>query len=200
MFTGIIKKVSLVEKISIKKGSLFLEIKKPKKWKVWEGQSIAINGICSTVKKEGSGFFQIEYMPETIKKTTAGEWKVGSVVNLESSLALQDLVDGHLVQGHVDTCGEIINIKKEKESKVMEIKIPQKFMRFIAEKGSVAVDGISLTVVGIGLNWFSISLVSYTLENTNLGEVEIGDKVNIETDVLAKYLDKLLSGKIHPVK
>ena len=200
MFTGIIKKVSLVEKISTKKGSLFLEIKRPQNWKIWEGQSIAINGICSTVKKKNTKLFQVEYMPETIKKTTVGDWKAGIVVNLENSLALQDLVDGHLVQGHVDTRGKIINIKKEKEAKVMKIKIPQKFMKLVAEKGSIAVDGISLTVVDTGLDWFSISLVSYTLENTNLGKIKVGEEVNIETDVLAKYLDKLLSSQNYAKK
>ena len=192
MFTGIIKKVSFVDKVFQKNGSLFLEIKNPKNWKVWEGESIAINGICSTVKKKNAKVFQVEYMPETIKKTTAGKWKAGSLVNLEKSLTLGDLVDGHLVQGHIDTTGEIEIIKKAKESKVIKIKIPRKFMKLVANKGSIAVDGISLTVVDTGLDWFSISLVSYTLENTNLGKIKVGDRVNIETDVLAKYVDKLL--------
>jgi len=114
------------------------------------------------------------------------------------SLALQDLLDGHLVQGHIDTRGKIVDIEKEKKSKVIKIKISKRFMKLVAEKGSVAVDGISLTVVDTGLDWFSISLVSYTLENTNLGKIKIGDKVNIETDILAKYLDKLLTSQNSP--
>jgi riboflavin synthase len=193
MFTGIIKKVSKVSKISTQKGSLFVVIKIPKGWKVWAGESIAINGVCSTVKKLDKKNFTVEYMPETIKKTTVGNFKKGTLANLEKSLKFNDLVDGHLVQGHVDTTGKIIEIKKAKESKILKIKIPKDFIKFIAEKGSVAVDGISLTVVDTGNNWFTISLVSYTLENTNLDNIAVGDEVNIETDVLAKYVNKLIS-------
>lgn len=192
MFTGIIKKVSIVQKVSLKNESLFVEIKKPKGLKVWLGQSIAINGVCSTVKKISKNGFIVEYMPETIKKTTVGEYVKNTLVNLETSLKLSDLLDGHLVQGHVDTTGKILEIKKVKESIVLKIKIPVAFMRFVADKGSVAIDGISLTVVETGKDWLTVSLVSFTLENTNLGSIRVGDKVNIETDVLAKYLAKLM--------
>ena len=192
MFTGIIKKTATVEKVFHEKDSLFISIKIPSGWKVWKGESIAINGVCSTVMEMKNKNFTVEYMPETIKKTTVAGFKKGTVINLEKSLKLSDLLDGHLVQGHVDTCGKIIEIKKIKESKIMKIKIPEKFMKFIAEKGSVAVDGISLTVVEAKKNWLTVSLVSFTLENTNLGSVQAGDSVNIETDVLAKYIAKLL--------
>ncbi len=192
MFTGIIKKVSVVEKTFQKKESLFVEIRKPKGWKIWLGQSIAINGVCSTVKSIFKSSFVVEYMPETIKKTTVGQYAKGSLVNLETSLKLSDLLDGHLVQGHVDTTGKILEVKKVKESILLKIKILASFMKFVADKGSVAIDGISLTVVETGKDWLSVSLVSFTLENTNLGSVKIGDKVNIETDVLAKYLAKLM--------
>lgn len=191
MFTGIIQKFSTVEKVADKNGSLFVVIKKPKGWKVWLGQSIAINGVCSTVKKITASSFEVEYMPETIAKTTVGNYKAGSVVNLETSLKLSDLLDGHLVQGHVDTVGKIIEIKPVKQSVVLKIKTPAKYMKYIADKGSVALDGISLTVVATGRDWFSVSLVSFTLQNTNLGQVKVGETVNIETDVLAKYLEKL---------
>ncbi len=192
MFTGIIKKVSVVEKTFQKKESLFVEIRKPKGWKIWLGQSIAINGVCSTVKSIFKSSFVVEYMPETIKKTTVGQYAKGSLVNLETSLKLSDLLDGHLVQGHVDTTGKILEVKKVKESILLKIKILASFMKFVADKGSVAIDGISLTVVETGKDWLSVSLVSFTLENTNLGSVKIGDRVNIETDVLAKYLAKLM--------
>ncbi len=192
MFTGIIKKVSVVEKTFQKKESLFVEIRKPKGWKIWLGQSIAINGVCSTVKSIFKSSFVVEYMPETIKKTTVGQYAKGSLVNLETSLKLSDLLDGHLVQGHVDTTGKILEVKKVKESILLKIKILASFMKFVADKGSVAIDGISLTVVETGKDWLSVSLVSFTLENTNLGSVKIGDRVNIETDVLEKYLAKLM--------
>lgn len=195
MFTGIIKKVSSVEGISLKKGSLFVSVKIPPQWKVWEGESISIDGVCSTVKKLDKKNFTVEYMPETIQKTTVGNFKKNTPVNLEKSLKLNDLLDGHLVQGHVDTVGKIAEIKKVKESKIMKIRLAKKFMPLIAEKGSASVNGISLTVVATGKDWFTISLVSYTLDNTNLGTIKVGDKVNIETDMLAKYVAKLLKNK-----
>lgn len=192
MFTGIVKKLSKIEKVFYQKDSLFVDIKKPIDWKIWEGESISINGVCSTIKKTTGQIFEVEYMPETIQKTTVGNFKGGMDVNLEKSLKINDLLDGHLVQGHIDTRGKIIDIKKAKESKVIKIKVPEKSMKLIAEKGSVSVDGISLTVVATGKNWFSVSLVSYTLENTNLGKIKIGEETNIETDVLAKYIENIL--------
>ena len=155
------------------------------------GESIAINGVCSTIKKNDKKTFTVEYMPETIKKTTVGNFKKNTQVNLEKSLKLNDLLDGHIVQGPVDCKAKVQSLKSKGKSKILKVKVPVKFMKFIAEKGSVAIDGISLTVVDTGRDWFTVSLVSYTLENTNLGKIKIGDYVNIETDVLAKYLNKL---------
>lgn len=192
MFTGIIKKLSKIERVFEKNESLFVEVQKPKNWKIWIGESISINGVCSTVKNLSKNNFQVEYMPETIAKTTVGDFRKGMEVNLEKSLKMNDLLDGHIVQGHIDTTGKITEIATVKESKVMKVTVPSKFMKFIAEKGSVSIDGISLTVVKTGRCWFSVSLVSYTLENTNLGKIKRGEKINIETDILAKYLDKLL--------
>jgi riboflavin synthase len=192
MFTGIIQKLSSVENISQKDGNFFVTLKIPKEWKVWEGESIAIDGVCSTVKQLNKKYFTVEYMPETLKKTTVSKFKNGTIVNLEKSLRLSDLLDGHIVQGHVDAVGKIIAKEKVQKSRILKIKIPLRFVKFVAEKGSISVNGISLTVVKTGKDWFSVSLVGYTLENTNLGIIQIGDSVNIETDVLAKYIDKLL--------
>jgi riboflavin synthase len=215
MFTGIIKKLSEVKKTTWQKGSLFVEIKIPKGWKVKAGESISVNGVCSTVKKVSKNIFTVEYMPETVKKTTTGDFQKGREVNLEKSLRINDLLDGHLIQGHVDTTGKIIEIKKVKESKVMEIQVSKEFMKFLAPKGSVSVDGISLTIVDSKKDWlvphhnfgklkkpkkhakkfgagFSVSLVSYTLENTNLGNIRVGEKVNIEIDAIAKYIFNIL--------
>ncbi len=230
MFTGIVQKISTVEKISERGGSFSVFIKIPKGWKIRKGESIAVNGICSTVRNIFKNIFEVEYMPETIGKTTAGNFNNGTIVNLEKSLKASDLLGGHIVQGHVDAAGKIIDIRKAKEparnasqfekiqenknkpeskkestnfqrhgeaggSKILKVKIPKEFMKFVAEKGSIAIDGISLTVVKAGVDWFTVSLVSYTLENTNLGQVAVGDYVNVETDVLAKYLNKLLKAK-----
>lgn len=192
MFTGIIKKVSTVEDIYSQNGSLFAVIKKEKDWPVELGQSISINGVCSTVQKFDKKSFLVEWMPETLKKTTVSSFKKGQLVNLETSLNLNSLLDGHIVQGHVDTVGKVLEIKPLKDSKILKIKIPTKFMKLVVDKGSVAVDGISLTVVDTGRDWFTVSLVSYTVANTNFQNTKKGDLVNIETDVLAKYVSKLM--------
>lgn len=192
MFTGIIKKISIVETVKRQKGSLFAEIKIPKGWKVNLGESISINGICSTIIKVSKNNFTVEWMPETVKKTTVGDFEAGAKVNLERSLRVGDLMDGHIVQGHVDCVGKIMEIKKVKQSIVMKIKVSKEFMKFMAPKGSVSVDGVSLTIVNSKKDWFTVSLVSYTLENTNLGKIKDGGKVNIEVDAIAKYIERLL--------
>jgi len=192
MFTGIIKRVSKVFKVCKEKGSLFVEIEIPSGWKIKTGESISVNGVCSTVKNVGEKSFTVEYMPETMKKATVGDFKKGAEVNLERSLRVGDLMDGHIVQGHVDCVGKITEIKRVKQSKVIKIKAPKAFMKFFPSKGSVSVDGISLTIVDSKKDWFTVSLVSYTLENTNLGKIRVRGKVNIEVDIIAKYLEKLL--------
>ncbi|PIV83571.1 MAG: riboflavin synthase [Candidatus Moranbacteria bacterium CG_4_10_14_3_um_filter_44_15] len=192
MFTGIIKRVSKVFKVCKEKGNLFVEIEIPSGWKIKTGESISVNGVCSTVKNVGEKSFTVEYMPETMKKATVGDFKKGTEVNLERSLRVGDLMDGHIVQGHVDCVGKITEIKRVKQSKVIKIKAPKAFMKFFPSKGSVSVDGISLTIVDSKKDWFTVSLVSYTLENTNLGKIRVRGKVNIEVDIIAKYLEKLL--------
>lgn len=191
MFSGIVEKLSRIEKIT-KKGELFIYIKTPKKWKVEKGESISINGVCSTVKNVYQKSFVVEYMPETLRKTTAGSFRKNTLVNMEKSLKVNDFLGGHIVQGHIDATGTVIGIAKEENSVVLKIQAPRKLMKFIANKGSVAVDGISLTVVDAGYNWFTVSLVSFTLENTNLGKIKRGGKVNLEVDIIAKYLGKLI--------
>ncbi len=192
MFTGIIKKTSVVEDIYKKNENLFASIKKEKDWPVELGQSISINGVCSTVKSFTKTSFLVEWMPETLKKTSVNSFKKGTMVNLETSLNMSTMLDGHIVQGHVDTVGKVVEIKPKKDSRIIKIKLPAKFMKFIADKGSVAVDGISLTVVDTGRDWFTVSLVSYTISHTNFLNTKKGDLVNIETDVLAKYIFKLM--------
>lgn len=192
MFTGIIKKLAKVEKITWLSGSLFVEIKIPKSWKIKVGESISVNGVCSTVLKVYDDVFTVEYMPETVEKTTVGDFENGTEVNLERSLRVGDLLDGHIVQGHVDCVGKIVGIDKVEKAKVLKIEVPKEFMKFLAPKGSAAADGISLTIVESKKNWFTVSLVSFTLENTNLGRIKMGERVNIETDAIAKYIFNIL--------
>ncbi len=215
MFTGIIKSVGKVRNISVEGKSRYVWIvlpgrirlgrKKPSGWKIKAGDSISIDGICSTVKRICANSFKVEYMPETLKKTTAGIFRKGTHVNLEPSLRTNDRLDGHLVQGHVDATGDIKEIRKIGNSVILKIGFPKKYRKFISEKGSISVNGVSLTVVAVGKDWFTqhlskgkgagftVSLMSYTLRHTNLHNLKKGDKVNIEVDVLARYLYTLLN-------
>lgn len=192
MFTGIIKKTSTILDVYPQNESLLASIKRDKYLSLELGQSISINGVCSTVKSFDKNSFLVEWMPETIKKTTVSYFKKETIVNLETSMNLTTLIDGHIVQGHVDTVGKVMDIKPLPDSKVIKIKLPTKFMKLIADKGSIAIDGISLTVVDTGNDWFTVSLVSYTIAHTNFLNTKKGDLVNIETDILAKYLQKLM--------
>jgi len=181
-----------VKDVSAKGESIELWIEKPAGWKIKAGDSISVDGICSTVKRLRGNAFEVEYMPETIKKTTAGLFRKGTQVNLEPSLRANDRLDGHLVQGHVDMAGNIKEIRKIGNSVILKIGFPKQYRKFIAEKGSIAANGVSLTIVAVGRDWFTVSLVSYTLRHTNLQNLKKGDKVNIEVDVLARYLYTLL--------
>ncbi len=193
MFTGIIKAVEKVTFTEQKNQSLFVRVGLSQHWKIKEGESISINGVCSTVRAISSGSFEVEYMPETISKTTVLDWAIGSWVNLEQSLTLSDGVDGHLVSGHVDSVASIAAIEEKGDSKVFTIKVARKLLACIAPKGSVALDGVSLTVVDVLDDCFTVSLVSYTLAHTNFGHKKIEDKLHIETDLIAKYIFNILN-------
>jgi len=192
MFTGIIKSNGKVRDVLPKDKSLFVWFNKPAKWKIRAGDSIDVDGICSTVKRISGNSFEVEYMPETLKKTAAGLFKKGTSVNLEPPLRANARLDGHLVQGHVDTTGSVQEIRKIGNSVILKIGLPGKYRKFISEKGSVAVNGVSLTVVTVSKNWFTVSLMSYTLMYTNLQNLKKRDKINIEVDVLSRYLYTLL--------
>ncbi len=191
MFTGIIRATGKIKKVIPQKdGGLSMSISKPR-WNIKKGDSITVNGVCSTVKKTAPAL-AFEYMPETLSKTNLSALTEKNTVNLEQSLRASDRLDGHMVLGHIDTTGKILSIKTEGNSKVFKINIKDKdiFMKFLVPKGSVAVEGISLTVVDVSSNYFTVKILPYTLEETNLKERKEGDVVNIEFDILAKYLLK----------
>jgi riboflavin synthase len=196
MFTGIISKTSKVKNVKPINGSFCVEIAN-NLGKVKLGESISVNGVCSTIKKlvpsKGGvgGSISFEYMPETLKLSDLGLLNKGDTVNIEQSMRWGDRIDGHMVLGHIDVKGKILNITKEGNSRVFEIKIPnKKFMKFLVYKGSVAAEGISLTVVKILKNSFIVKIVPYTLKHTNLKLKKKGDFVNLEFDILAKYANK----------
>lgn len=197
MFTGIIQETALVESVDAKRGGLTFSVAKPERWRVQIGESISVNGVCSTVTHASSSLV-FAYMPETIRKTNLGSLRVEDVVNVEQSLRASQRLDGHIVLGHVDTVGTIARITNEGNSSVFAIRVNQGArgkMGLIAEKGSIAVEGISLTVVSVGSNVFTVHVIPYTLAHTNLGKKKRGDAVNIEIDILAKYVQSILCRK-----
>ncbi len=192
MFSGIVETISPVIKVSNRRQQRVLAIRKPRGWTLREGESVCVEGVCSTVQSFNKDTFRVVYMPETLRKTTLGDLHTGDKVNLERCLTLQSLIGGHLVQGHVDTTARIRDIRSEGEAAIYTFEIPARFSRYIVPKGSIAVDGISLTVVDADRSAFQCSLLAYTLEHTTLGMKRAGDRVNIEVDILAKYVERLL--------
>ncbi len=190
MFTGIIRKVADVKNAAGKNGSLFLVIEKPDKWKIKPGDSIATDGVCLTVKSIGSRDYLTELMSETLAKTTFGK-VLPKKVNLEPALTLADPLGGHLLMGHVDAIGVVREMSKHGASRILKINFPAKFAKFVVPKGAIAVDGISLTVVDAGKNWFTASVVDYTIKHTTLGKKKEGELANLEFDIIAKYLKRI---------
>lgn len=186
MFSGIIRHLGKVKKITFGK-KLFIDSSLKSK----TGDSIAVDGICLTVSRFSGGRMVFDIMPSTLKKTTLGILKLNQNVNLETALTLNTLIGGHLVSGHVDGVGRVRNIKIKGNSRILTIISPKKLSRFIAEKGSISVNGVSLTILDVKNSIFSVSLVPYTCEHTNLGELKKNSKVNLEVDLIARYLEKL---------
>lgn len=190
MFTGIIEDLGTVKKIS--KTQITVDTKLDD---IKIGDSICVSGVCLTVSNFTiSQFhsFTADISEETFKKTNLGELKIGSIVNLERALKSDGRLGGHFVTGHIDGTGKILKIKKSGNSEIWQFSIPENLSKYIAEKGSVAIDGISLTIALIGKksDSFSTAIIPHTLKNTTLREKKIGDTVNLETDILAKYILK----------
>jgi len=199
MFTGIITHLGKVESLSFnKKNDLLLKISTNKKIsrKLEIGCSIACNGICLTlIEKKLSGakiIFAFQASEETCSKTNLKNWSVGQLINLEFALRFGDELGGHLVSGHVDGVAKITAIKSIKTSHRFTFETKKELMKFITEKGSVTLDGISLTVNEVKKNSFSINAISHTLKNTNLQNAKIGDSINLEIDTIARYIQKLM--------
>ena len=189
MFTGIVEEVGVVAKIS-DNGMTVRATQVTEDLKL--GDSIAVNGACLTAVSFDRTEFSVDLSPETMRRTSLGQLSVGGPVNLERALLASDRMGGHIVQGHVDGTGRIMSTKRDGDSTIFRIKVPKRLNRYIVEKGFVAVDGISLTVVKIGASSFTLAVIPYTLKNTNLAALSVGDRVNLEADILAKYVESLL--------
>jgi riboflavin synthase len=194
MFTGLIEEVGKVLRLEISGSSARLTIAAGfSSEEVRIGDSIAVNGACLTVIEKGGGAFTFDASPETISRTAFRNLKSGSPVNLERALRLSGRLDGHLVAGHVD-CVAVISERREVSGNIIfTFRLPREFCRYIAEKGSVAIDGISLTVNSVTDETFSVNIIPLTAAKTTLAVRKVGDEVNIETDMLCKYLERLMN-------
>ena len=193
MFTGIVTEVGRVIDYERTDRGRRLRVEAPQTTEALEvGDSVAVNGICMTAVGVESPRFQVEAMAETLARTNLGGLGEGSSVNLERPLRMGGRLDGHIVQGHIDAAGVVTAIQPEGRSKRVSISIADGLERYLVYKGSVAVDGVALTVTGVGQGYFEVALIPHTLEATTLRDLEVGDTANVEVDILAKYVERLL--------
>ena len=189
MFTGLVADLGTVRAVEASDAGVRLTVRTALGLR--EGDSVAVNGVCLTATSLPDGAFTADVMHETLRRSSLGALAEGSKVNLELPLRADDRLGGHFVQGHVDGLGMVWAVRKEGFSRVVSIGAPPEIMRYVIEKGSIAVDGVSLTVSELGEDWFQVSLIPETLERTTLGEATSGMRVNLEVDVLAKYVERL---------
>ena len=193
MFTGLIEDVGKIVSLRFANRAAMLTVQTRLSVRAMElGASIAVNGACLTVVKKGRGEFTVDMSPETLKRTSLKELRAGSLVNLERPMRLRDRLGGHLVTGHVDGVVTVAAVEKKGEFTFFKFRLPRRLGAFLVSKGSVAVDGISLTVNECGPRQFSVAIIPFTLQHTNLRGRRVGDKVNIETDLIGKYVNKLI--------
>ena len=194
MFTGIIEEIGIVEKITPISGGITIKIKAEKiLGDIAVNDSVCIDGVCLTVIKFDKNSFWADAVGATLEKTTFNKVKADTSVNLERSVRLSDRLGGHLVQGHVNGIGTISEIKKLGENYLVKILIPDELEKYLIKEGSIAINGISLTIADLDSNEISISVIPHTWQNTNLKDKKVYEKVNVEIDILAKYVEKLLA-------
>ena len=196
MFTGIVEEVGTVKAaepnhLVISASQVTGDLK--------VGDSICVNGTCLTATWRDATSFAVDVVPETLRRTNLGSLEAGDRVNLERSLPIGGRFGGHIVQGHVDATGEVLSIVKEGDALLMRFQAPSSVMRYVVEKGFIAVDGTSLTVVNCDFESFVVTIIPYTRDKTVLGTREVGDWVNLEADILAKYVERLSTGPRLPV-
>lgn len=191
MFTGIIETLGIIEEITKEEGNIHLKVASKLAHEVKIDQSVAHNGVCLTVVGCDEKSHVVTAIQETIDKTTLGTWQVGDVINLERAMKLGDRLDGHLVQGHVDQTGVCTSIEEANGSWVFTFEYDANLMNITIEKGSITVNGTSLTVVNSECNRFSVAIIPYTYEHTNFHTFKVGTKVNLEFDVIGKYVARL---------
>ncbi len=192
MFTGLVETLGSVTALEKADNGIRLSVKPMTDYELKTGDSVSVNGVCLTVTDTGKSAPAFDVSPETLRSTNLGELRVGNKVNLERALRLSDRLGGHVVTGHVDGVGTILEKRQAGEYTFYTFEAPAAISRYIVKKGSIAIDGISLTVVDIERRGFSVAIIPHTLKATNIGGKNVGDRVNLEADILGKYVEKFL--------
>lgn len=193
MFTGIIEAVGRVESVSRQGSNLSFRISSPISHELKIDQSVSHNGVCLTVERTGEGFHEVTAIEETLRKTNLGQWEAGSLINLERCLPLNGRLDGHFVQGHVDATGTCENRRELDGSWEFSIRFPEEFAHLVIEKGSISINGISLTCFDVSKNNLSVAIIPYTWQHTMLHSLQTGHTVNLEFDLIGKYIARRAS-------
>ncbi|MEV4812531.1 riboflavin synthase [Micromonospora avicenniae] len=198
MFTGIVEELGEVVAVTATAGdSALVAIRGPLVTAdARHGDSISVNGVCLTVVDVDAGVFTADVMGETLRRSALGTLRPGAPLNLERAATLGSRLGGHMVQGHVDGVGEVLSREPAEQWETVRFRLPAHLSRYVVEKGSITVDGVSLTVAAVGPDWFSVGLIPTTLKLTTLGAREVGDPVNLEVDVVAKYVERLLGDRL----
>jgi riboflavin synthase len=190
MFTGIVREKGRILELRESEGGVTLRFECPGLWDELDtGASISVDGICLTVTGKGGRWVEVDATPETLRRTSLGDKSPGSTVNLEPPVRLSDVLGGHLVQGHVDAAGRIRSIRREGNSWVFRVEAPDEVLRYCVFKGSITLNGISLTVSGLGEDWFEVTIIPHTMAVTNMSDLREGDRVNLEADIISKYVE-----------
>ena len=192
MFTGLVQDLGRIDAVQETADGVHLKVRTVLAAELAEGDSVAVNGICLTVVENGGDAFAAQVMHETLRRSSLAQAAPGGRVNLELPLRASDRLGGHVVQGHVDGVGRVAAVREEGFARIVTVAAPADLLRYVVEKGSVAVDGVSLTVARLDDESFDVSLIPETLERTTLGAAEPGAPVNLEVDVLAKYVERLV--------
>ncbi|HWW66805.1 MAG TPA: riboflavin synthase [Solirubrobacterales bacterium] len=193
MFTGLVQDIGRVKAVESDAEGARLRIATALAAEIEPGDSVAVNGVCLTATSADADGFEIEAMNQTLEVTGLGQLEAGDRVNLELAMRASDRLGGHILQGHVDGAGEVVSAVEDGFARRLRVGLAPELMRYAVEKGSIGLDGVSLTVAGLGPDWVEVSLIPETLERTNLGEASPGGKLNVECDIVAKYVEKLVS-------
>jgi riboflavin synthase len=192
MFTGIVEAIGELTMLSRKGNNLELTIRSPVSHELKIDQSISHNGVCLTVTDIHGETYKVTAVDETLRRSNLGDIKIGDRINLERALKIGDRLDGHLVQGHVDATSELLSVADSNGSFLLTFSLAANYSRYVVEKGSICVNGVSLTVVDAGSETYSIAVIPFTWEHTNLKDLSVGDRVNVEFDIIGKYVEKMM--------